>query len=222
MSDHYTPSDLTEDEAHSSHSYDGIQEYDNPTPGWWNWLFFATTIFAPIYILWFHSPVEERNLAAQYGKAFAANLTLQFGEIGELEPTRETLLEYIDDEKWLAVGTATFATHCASCHGREAEGVSAPNLTDEYYLHVKQIEDIARVVTNGARNGAMPAWGNRLHPNEVVLVSAYVASLRGKNIDSTRKPEGDTIEPWLKPTGGGERATDKAPDAAEAQNTDSK
>jgi cytochrome c oxidase cbb3-type subunit III len=38
------------------------------------------------------------------------------------------------------------------------------------------------VIADGAGNGAMPAWRNRLHPNELLLVSAYVASLRGQNL----------------------------------------
>ena len=41
----------------------------------------------------------------------------------------------------------------------------------------------------------MPAWRNRLHPNEVVLVAAYVATLRGKNLPSPRPPEGEIIPP---------------------------
>jgi hypothetical protein len=42
----------------------------------------------------------------------------------------------------------------------------------------------------------MPAWKARLHPNEVVLVAAYVAKKRGQNLPSTRQPEGEVIPPW--------------------------
>lgn len=196
MADHLEQQSDTEEDILTSHNYDGIQEYDNPTPGWWNWLFIATIVLSPIYILWFHSPVAERTLAEQYEIAKNANLKLQFGEIGTLEPTRENVLKYMTDDKWLAVGRATFATNCKSCHGAEGQGISAPNLTDDKYIHVNNIEDIAKVVQNGAKNGAMPAWGKRLHPNEVVLVASYVASLRGQNLDSPYKDNGKPIHPW--------------------------
>ena len=29
-----------------SHGYDGIQEYDNPLPGWWVWIFWVTIVFS--------------------------------------------------------------------------------------------------------------------------------------------------------------------------------
>jgi hypothetical protein len=76
--------------------------------------------------------------------------------------------------------------------------MTGPNLTDENYLNVTKIEDIADVVTNGRKNGAMPAWKNELLPVEQVLVSAYVVSLRGKNLPSVggRGKEGDIIAPW--------------------------
>ena len=32
------------------HSYDGIQEYNNPMPKWWIQLFYITIIFAFIYL----------------------------------------------------------------------------------------------------------------------------------------------------------------------------
>ncbi|MBI5611205.1 MAG: cytochrome C, partial [Deltaproteobacteria bacterium] len=31
------------------HNYDGIQEYDNPLPGWWTALFWLTIVFAAGY-----------------------------------------------------------------------------------------------------------------------------------------------------------------------------
>ncbi|MEM6329840.1 MAG: cbb3-type cytochrome c oxidase N-terminal domain-containing protein [Planctomycetota bacterium] len=178
------------------HAYDGIQEYDNPTPAWWSALFLLSVIFAPLYVFWFHSPQTERSHAAQYERALAANLKLQFGELGDLVADEETILRFIDNPKWLKVGKAAFTTNCASCHGKNGEGLNAPNLTDDYYLHVKSATDIATVIANGANNLAMPAWGGRLHPTEVVLVASYVASMRGENLESRRGPEGDAIAPW--------------------------
>ena len=195
MSDQAAP-EPNEDVALTGHTYDGIQEYDNPTPRWWEVLFLATIVFSPIYTLWFHAPNQGRTLADQYQASLAANMRLQFGEIGELTADEPTLLTYMNDDKWLQVGASTFMTNCVSCHGREGEGLSGPNLTDDHYKNVKQLVDIATVVQNGAANGAMPAWGNRLHPNEVVLVSAYVASLRGQNLSGPRAAEGKVIPPW--------------------------
>src|SRR5690606_10632056 len=33
------------------HEFDGIKELDNPTPGWFSYLFYATIIFAVMYML---------------------------------------------------------------------------------------------------------------------------------------------------------------------------
>lgn len=180
----------------SDHCYDGIQEYDNPTPRWWDLLFVGSVIFAPIYCIWFHAPQMGRTHAARLETALADNMRLQFGEIGELTGDEETILKYMNEPQWLKVGEATFATHCVSCHGRQGEGISGPNLTDDNYIHVKQIADIAKIINDGAKAGAMPAWGNRLHPNEVVLAASYVASLRGQNLSSGWKVRSDPIPPW--------------------------
>ncbi|TWT40768.1 cbb3-type cytochrome c oxidase N-terminal domain-containing protein [Botrimarina hoheduenensis] len=192
----------------AGHSYDGIQEYDNPTPRWWELLFVGSILFSVVYTIWFHSPQKGRTIEKRYEANLAANMRLQFGEIGDLTADEATILKYMNDEEWLKVGASTFTTNCVSCHGREGEGLSGPNLTDEHYLNVKQIADIAKVVTEGAKNGAMPAWGNRLHPNEIVLVSSYVASLRGQNETGPRPAEGQIIAPWPVPN----ETNDKAPD----------
>ncbi|MEM1026752.1 MAG: cbb3-type cytochrome c oxidase N-terminal domain-containing protein [Planctomycetota bacterium] len=192
------PTDLPGDEPPimGDHTYDGIQEYDNPIPGWWKWLFIATIVFTPIYIMWFHAPGQERDLIGQYNRAYAANLERKFGDMPDLaaDPA-EDVLRYMNDEEWLAVGVATFASNCASCHGAEGQGGSGPNLTDEYYKNVKTAADLVEVLNNGAAGGAMPAWGNRLHPNAIVLTAAYVAQMRGQNLPGN-PPEGDVIPAW--------------------------
>jgi len=86
-----------------------------------------------------------------------------------------------------------------SCHGANAAGQIGPNLTDDYYKNVQQLTDIPKIISGGAAAGAMPAWKTRLHPNEIVLVAAYVASLRGKNLPGPRGQEGERIAPWPAP-----------------------
>jgi len=187
MNDRYEPTPL-------DHTYDGIQEYDSPLPGWWKWLWAATIVFSGIYFFTAMllggqlSPVEE------YGRASIAELKRSGGA---LKPDATTLLRLLKDDDSLKAGAAIFATNCVACHNRDASGLIGPNLTDEFYLHVRKIEDIPDVVTKGRKSKAaeMPSWANRLSPNEIVQVSAYVASLRGQN-HSGKAAEGQQIPAW--------------------------
>jgi len=180
----------------TSHTYDGITEYDNPLPGWWSAIFALCTLFAPIYLLYFHGGGDGKLIHAQYEDETARIFTLRFKELGDLSPDRETLMKFKDETEWLAVGKAVFNTNCVSCHGADGGGNVGPNLTDDAWLHVTNIEDIAKVIQDGAANGAMPAWRNRLsHINQIVLTAAYVASLRGSGATG-KAAEGNVIPAW--------------------------
>jgi cytochrome c oxidase cbb3-type subunit III len=176
--------------------HDGIRVYDNPTPGWWSFLFFATFIFSVLYFLYYHVSDQSTSVAQDYEASLAADLKTRFAEIGDLKPDRPTLLRFMVDETWKKVGASVFKTNCVSCHGTEANGLVGPNLTDQVYKNVRVLEDLPRVIAGGAGNGAMPGWKTRLHPNEIVLVASYVASLRGKDLAGPRGPEGEVIPPW--------------------------
>jgi cytochrome c oxidase cbb3-type subunit III len=173
----------------TDHEYDGIREYDNPCPTWWHLIFLGTFVFSLFYYFFFLGSFGW-TVAEAYDSAVAENLKLRFEEIGELDVDEKTLVEYMAKDDWLAIGASVYQAQCKSCHGADGAGLVGPNLTEDNYKHVKELLDIAKVVQDGASAGAMPAWKNRLHPNEVVLVSAYVANLRGKNVAGL----GDAVE----------------------------
>ncbi|KAA5545209.1 c-type cytochrome [Roseiconus nitratireducens] len=193
------PEDHVPDDPLTGHNYDGIEEFDNPLPGWWKWLFIATIVFAFPYLAFYHGGAPGRTLADSYDRALAANMELQFAEIGEVRADAENVVKFLGKPSWLAFGKTVFKSNCTSCHGEEGGGKVGPNLTDDYYKNVKKIGDFITVMENGAGAGAMPAWKNRLSTNEIVLVSSYVASLRNTNVAGGMAPLGQEIPPWPEP-----------------------
>ena len=183
----------------TNHAYDGIEEFDNPLPGWWKWLFVASIVICPFYWMFYHGGAEGRSTEDAYNSALAENTRLQFAEIGDLQPDAATIMKFSQKSNWVRVGEIVFKTNCSTCHGRKGEGNVGPNLTDEYFKHITTVEDIAKVIANGAAAKAMPAWSNRLHPNEIVMLSAYIAKLRGTNVEGGKAAEGKLIAPWPEP-----------------------
>jgi cytochrome c oxidase cbb3-type subunit 3 len=75
------------------------------------------------------------------------------------------------------LGKAKFAT-CAACHGPAGKGnaaLGAPNLTDNVWLHGWGEEAIVSMVVNGKTN-VMPAHAERLTPEQIHVLAAYVKS----------------------------------------------
>lgn len=73
------------------------------------------------------------------------------------------------------LGKAKFSA-CAACHGPTGKGnhaLGAPNLTDKVWLHGWGEEAIVAIV-NGGKNNVMPANEQRLTPEQLHVLSAYV------------------------------------------------
>ncbi len=192
-------SDLDESLLIEGHSYDGILEYDNPTPGWWNLIWFGTIAFSVLYILIYHlSPMvldPYEQLAAQKKKA----MDTMFSEIATTELSDDKMLMLMNDEKWLTMGEGIYQISCAKCHGNQGEGFQGPNMTDDYYKNIKTLTDFFDVIKNGAGGGTMPPQV-ALNDSQITVVAAYVASMRGKNLEGPRPAEGETIAPWPEPS----------------------
>lgn len=177
------------------HEYDGIREYDNPTPGWWHFLFLGTVLFSLVYTSFWHGSelawTPYDSLASDkkdyYGRLFAA--------LGTLQPDEPTMRRLMGDERWMNFGASVYGANCAVCHGAQGTGITGPNLTDNFWINVEKMTDVYRIVTEGVGAKGMPGWGNRLSENERILVAAYVASLR-KNPLPGKAPEGKEVPAW--------------------------
>ncbi len=183
------------------HQYDGIQEYDNPCPGWWHAIFWMTVLFSAVYFLFFHVGNNGWTPTDSWQAAQSEEMRTLFAGMGKLKNDTATILKYKDDEKWMIYARSVFLTNCQSCHGPDGGGVIGPNLTDDYYRNITKITDIANVIESGAAGGQMPTWRGKLQPNEIILMAAYVAKLRvgGDGIPGSKKRDPDKdklIPPW--------------------------
>jgi cytochrome c oxidase cbb3-type subunit 3 len=178
------------------HEYDGIREYDNPTPGWWHAIFAASIVFAVFYAAFWHASPMAWSVQEAWQSAQVAEYKRIFGAIGTLNADEETIQRMRGDGRMQAIAKGIFEGNCAACHARDGGGINGVNLTDNFYKNVKALPDIFTTITNGANAGAMPPWGNRLGQNERVIVAAYVANLRGTTPATPKPAEGVEIPLW--------------------------
>ena len=76
----------------------------------------------------------------------------------------------------LAAGRAVFAAQCATCHGANAQGNQSrgiPNLTDQVWVHGGDYQSVYNSIDQG-RQGQMPAWGQRLSPADIRILTLYL------------------------------------------------
>ena len=91
-------------------------------------------------------------------------------------------------------GVEVYNEYCHTCHGDKGQGVVAPNLTDEYWIHGGSLEDIMRITENGLPDQGMIPYKSLLNPTEIKNVSAYILSLQGTNPPGGKAPEGTKVE----------------------------
>jgi len=176
------------------HAYDGIQEYDNPLPGWWKWLFWASIGWSALYVMYYHWGIGP-SVHDDYDTARAEYFAAQEAKYADLEISEATIEQLSQQADLMAAMAKRFQGTCATCHGADASGVAGPNLTDHYWIHGGTRLEIYRTIHDGVKGKAMRAWRDDLGPAGVLTMAAYIDSLRGLDRPGSRGQEGKYVDP---------------------------
>ena len=199
-----------QDPPTTGHSWDGIEEFDNPLPRWWLWTFYGSIVFAIVYsILYPAWPLVNAATPGLLGYSTRAEVEKKIARFDEMNAPVEAKLVEADlgaipeDPELrnyaLNAGAAVFQTNCAPCHGSGAAGSKGyANLLDNAWLWGGTIDAIHTTIQHGIRNGQdpqarnsqMPAWGPILGEEGVAQVVQYVRRMSGQEADAALAEKG--------------------------------
>lgn len=170
------------------HNYDGIRELDNDLPPWWKYGFYFTIVVGLIYFLNFHVFHTGKLPLAEYTEQMEIAKAAKSKSAATLD---ESAIDLLKDEASLTAGKSIFLMNCAACHGKNAEGVVGPNLTDDYWIHGGGIKDLFKTIKYGWPEKGMKSWQQDFSAKQMQEVASYIKSLRGTNPPNGKDKQGD-------------------------------
>lgn len=197
----------------TGHSWDGIQELNNPLPRWWLWTLYATIIWGVGYMIAYpawpmltgatpgmlgYSTRQEvvNDIAAHEAKNADLVAQLVSADLATMSPTSD-LHRYA-----VSRGGSVFRAQCSQCHGSGAAGAKGyPNLLDDDWLWGGDISNITATIRHGIRNDTdddaryseMPAFDELLEDAEIEAVVEYVFSLTAADTNTDLLTAGSEI-----------------------------
>ncbi len=177
------PQDVA-DEDLVGHKWDGdLEEWNNPAPRWWLYLYFITIAWGIGYMVAYpgigafegvlgwsqHGQYEEEmaTAAERYEPIYERFAAMSFEE-------------RMADPEAMQLGRSLYASYCTTCHGSDARGAPGyPNLTDDAWLWGDSEAQIVHTLKQG-RVAIMPQLGAALGGDAGVdNMVRYVRSLSG-------------------------------------------
>lgn len=185
----------TSNDATTGHVFDGIEEYDNPMPMWWVWMFVLSIVFAVGYLIYYPglgnfggaAGWSSQKQVAEDQAAHDARFAPLYAELASLD---EAALH--DSRQAMQVGRRLFINNCSTCHGVNARGAFGfPNLTDDAWIWGSGLANVKTAITAG-RQAAMPPWAAALGDQGIEDVTQFVLSLSGADHDAAAAQRGAT------------------------------
>lgn len=169
-----------------------LEEYNNPMPKWWSWLFVITVVFSLVYL------VLYPGLGNFKGVLNWSAVGQHKLEVEKMDATVKPLFDkYLAmdlkavaaDKEANEMGKRLYLTYCMQCHGADARGAKGfPNLADGDWLYGGEPDQIKQSISDG-RMGVMPPHA-QLGADSIKDVANFVRSLSGLPNDSVRTAKG--------------------------------
>ncbi|MBR0661800.1 cytochrome-c oxidase, cbb3-type subunit III [Neoroseomonas oryzicola] len=196
----------------TGHEWDGLKELNTPLPKWWLYTFYATIVWALVWVVVYPSVPFWRGTSgwiareAIVGEVEAANArnAPMMARLREATPAQIAA----DPEMRafaLAGGRVAFANNCAGCHGAGGQGAQGgyPTLADDDWIWGGSLEAIQQTIRHGIRNteddeartSIMPRFGadGMLTAAQIGDVAEHVLSLSGRATDQAAAGRGQAI-----------------------------
>lgn len=169
-----------------------LEEYNNPMPRWWTWMFVITVVFAFVYLALYP------GLGNFKGVLGWTSVGQHKVEVDKMNATVKPLFDkymamdvkaVAGDKQAMEMGKRLYLTYCMQCHGADARGAKGfPNLADADWLYGGEPEQIKETISNG-RMGVMPPHA-QLGADTIKDLANFVRSLSGLPNDSVRAAKG--------------------------------
>lgn len=199
----------------TGHSWDGIEEFNNPLPRWWLWTFYVCILWALAYSIAYPAwPLLTKATPGLLGASTRADVAAEIKRFDDANATIKAKLVATDlnaiaadpelNQFAVSAGAAVFKNNCAQCHGAGAAGVQGkgyPNLLDNDWLWGGDMEAIHTTVSHGIRNttdgdarySEMPKFGEMLTPEEIGSLVQHVLKISGQEHDAAAATAGATL-----------------------------
>lgn len=209
MSDNHKDVDAHTGVETTGHSWDGIQELNNPLPRWWLYTWYISIAIAVIYMVLMPAipalPGMGTNTPGLRGHS---DRVLVSEAVAELKTAREVQsavlldasLEDIETDRGLqqfalAMGESAFGDNCATCHGAGGRGATGyPMLADDVWLWDGTLAGIEYTLRHGIRHDGdeetrfsmMPSFGRDkiLNAQQIDDLTQYVLQVSGQEFEA--------------------------------------
>ncbi len=194
----------------TGHEWDGIEEYNNPLPKWWLYVFYATIVWSIgyyfIYPAWPSLSGYTKGLAG-----FSQRVELE-NHLAEVRAGRADTFDRLASMDLAAIqadpdlrsfattgGRAAFADNCVPCHGQGGGGrVGYPSLADDSWIWGGTLEDIHVTLLHGirfddpnTRMSQMPVFGDGILARpEILDLAQHVLALTDRATDPAAATRG--------------------------------
>lgn len=171
---------------------ENLEEYNNPMPKWWSWMFIITVVFALVYLALYPGLGSFQGLL---GWSSVGQYKLERQRVDTAVKPLFDKYQAMDlkavagDKQAMEMGKRLYDTYCMQCHGADARGARGfPNLADNDWQWGGEPEQIITTIAAG-RMGIMPPHA-QLGADTIKDLANYVRSLAGLPNDSVRAAKG--------------------------------
>lgn len=185
---------MSDDPIEGKHSYDGIEESDNPMPAWWLNIWYVTIGFALVYLLYYNWLGIGKDQVTEFRAQLDAEKYQKSSSAQSHDFSPDELKLVFSDPKNTLQGKVLFVSKCSACHANDGGGGIGPNLVDRYWIHGGSPSKIAHTISAGVVEKGMISWASMMSRTEIMQVTSYIVSLKGSKPAQPKEAQGSAEE----------------------------